>query len=137
MALYPSFWILDAPTRQVCTMSRAVTNTPVQALVTLNDPVFFEAARGFAIRVLKEAAPGVRERLRYAFLVALSRFPREPEEAAFASLLKDLSERYEGDPAAAARVHPGAAGIPAGAELAAWTVLSSTLLNLDEALTRE
>ena len=137
MALYPSFWILDAPTRQVCTMSRAVTNTPVQALVTLNDPVFFEASRGFAVRVLKEAAPGVKERLRHAFLVALSRFPLEQEEAAFASLLSSLSKHYRADPAAAARVHPGAAGLAAGAELAAWTVLSSTLLNLDEAITRE
>ena len=137
MALYPSFWILDAPTRQVCTMSRAVTNTPIQALVTLNDPVFFEASRGFASRVLKEAAPGVKARLRHAFLIALSRPPLQQEEDAFTALLTSLSERYEASPGAAARVHPGAAGRPAGAELAAWTILSSTLLNLDEAITRE
>ena len=137
MALYPSFWILDAPTRQVCTMSRAVTNTPIQALVTLNDPVFFEASRGLASRVLKEAAPGVKARLRHAFLIALSRPPLQQEEDAFTALLTSLSERYEASPEAAARVHPGAAGRPAGAELAAWTILSSTLLNLDEAITRE
>jgi hypothetical protein len=118
-------------------MSRAVTNTPIQALVTLNDPVFFEASRGFALRILKEAAPGVKERLRHAFLIALSRFPIEQEAAAFASLLSSLSKRYKAAPEAAARVHPGAAGVPAGAELAAWTILSSTLLNLDEAITRE
>ncbi len=137
MALYPSFWILDAPTRQVCTMSRAVTNTPIQALVTLNDPVFFEASRGFASRVLKEAAPGLKARLRHAFLIALSRPPLQQEEEAFAALFASLSRRYKAAPEAAARVHPGAAGLPAGAELAAWTILSSTLLNLDEAITRE
>ena len=69
--------------------------------------------------------------------LALSRTPLAEEEAACASLIRDLSKRYEADLPAAARVHPGTAGLPAGAELAAWTVLSSTLLNLDEAITRE
>ena len=137
MALYPSFWILDAPTRQVCTMTRTITNTPIQALVTLNDPVFFEAARGFATRVLRDTPPRMKERVERAFLIALSRTPLAEEEAACASLIRDLSKSYEADLPAAARVHPGTAGLPAGAELAAWTVLSSTLLNLDEAITRE
>ncbi len=137
MALYPSFWILDAPTRQVCTVSRSITNTPIQTLVTLNDPVFFEAARAFAIRILREVPGGVGKRVEEAFLIALSRLPSPVESAAFSSMLEDLAMRYKEDPQAAASVNPGTGKTPAGAELAAWTLLSSTLLNLDEAITRE
>jgi len=137
MALYPSFWILDAPTRQVCTVSRSITNTPIQTLVTLNDPVFFEAARAFAIRIFSEVPGGVGKRVEEAFLIALSRLPSPVESAAFSSMLEDLAMRYKEDPQAAASVNPGTGDTPAGAELAAWTVLSSTLLNLDEAITRE
>ncbi|MEC9350021.1 MAG: DUF1553 domain-containing protein, partial [Planctomycetota bacterium] len=137
MALYPSFWILDAPTRQVCTVSRSITNTPIQTLVTLNDPVFFEAARAFAIRILREVPGGVGKRVEEAFLIALSRLPSTAESEAFSSMLGDLARRYREDPQAAASVNPGTGKTPAGAELAAWTLLASTLLNLDEALTRE
>ncbi|MCS5628830.1 MAG: DUF1553 domain-containing protein [Planctomycetes bacterium] len=137
MALYPSFWILDAPTRQVCTVSRGITNTPIQTLVTLNDPVFFEAARAFAIRILREVPGGVGKRVEEAFLIALSRLPSTAESEAFSSMLGDLARRYREDPQAAASVNPGTGKTPAGAELAAWTLLASTLLNLDEALTRE
>ena len=137
MALYPSFWILDAPSRQVCTVSRSITNTPIQTLVTLNDPVFFEAARAFAIRILSEVPGGRKKRVEEAFLISLSRLPSTVEETAFSSMLGDLAKRYKGDPQAAASVNPGTGETPAGAELAAWTVLASTLLNLDEAITRE
>jgi len=137
MALYPSFWILDAPTRQLCTVSRSITNTPIQALVTLNDPVFFEAARGFALRIIRDAPAGTRGRVEEAFLVALSRPPSEQESQAFASLHSALVKRYGADLPAAASVNAGTSEIPASAELAAWTVLASTLLNLDEAITRE
>ncbi len=137
MALYPSFWILDAPTRQVCSVSRSITNTPIQTLVTLNDPVFFEAARAFAIRILSGVPGGVGRRVEEAFLIALSRSPTAAESAAFSSMLSDLARRYREDPQAAASVNPGTGQTPAGAELAAWTLLSSTLLNLDEAITRE
>ena len=137
MALYPSFWILDAPTRQVCIVSRSITNTPIQTLVTLNDPVFFEAARAFAIRILREVPGGVGKRVEEAFLIALSRLPSTAESEAFSSMLGDLARRYREDPQAAASVNPGTGKTPAGAELAAWTLLASTLLNLDEALTRE
>ena len=133
MALYPSFWILDAPTRQVCTVSRSITNTPIQTLVTLNDPVFFEAARAFAIRILTEVPEGLKERVEEAFLIAISRLPSPVELAAFSSMLEDLAMRYKEDPQAAPA---GVSPVP-GFTLAAWTVLSSTLLNLDEAITRE
>src|SRR4029077_9372016 len=74
-ALHPMFAIFDAPTREECAVARPRTNTPLQALVTLNDPTFVEAARVFAQRTLNEGPDDLDGRLVYAFRTALARRP--------------------------------------------------------------
>src|SRR5262249_14793165 len=78
-ALYPTFTMFDAPNRDVCSVKRSRTNTPLQALTTLNDPVFVEAAASLARRILTEASGGEEERARFAFPVCAARLP-EPHE---------------------------------------------------------
>ena len=129
----------DAPSRETCALRRAVTNTPLQALVALNDPVFFECAQGLARRILKEGGHDIDSRLRYALKLCLGQ-PGEREQLA---TLKELFERefieYQGTPGAAAKLcdSPVLPVPPASnaAELAAWTSLANVLLNLDVVLT--
>jgi mono/diheme cytochrome c family protein len=137
-AAYPSFMTFDATSREHCTVRRVRTNTPLQALTTLNDEAFFEAAEALAARVLREAPAGNAGRATYAFRLAATRTPTPDEvERIVASYNKHL-ERFRTEPDAAARVIKGygVAGIDA-AEQAAWTLVANALLNLDEALTRE
>ncbi len=138
---YPSFQVFDAPTREYCTVDRPRTNTPLQALVTLNDPVYVEAARMLGERVLHEGGASVDERLVYAFRLCVARSPREPELAVLRRLYQQQRSRYETDRAAAAALAsngkaPRAASLPVS-ELAAWTAIGNVLLNLDETITRE
>lgn len=138
---YPSFQVFDAPTREFCTVDRPRTNTPLQALVTLNDPVFVEAARVFGQRVMQEGGPDVTGRLTFAFRLCVARPPREKELAVLHRLFADYLARYQADgPAAEKLVSNGAAARPGTlpvAELAAWTAIGNVLLNLDETITRE
>ena len=151
-APYPSFTTFDATTREFCTVRRVRTNTPLQALVTLNDEAFFEAARALAARVMRErrssSPPGdateiarlENERAAYAFRLVLSRAPTAEElELVVNSYLRDRDGfRYRKGPEAAARVINGyAAEGGDAAEQAAWTLVANALLNLDEALTKE
>lgn len=130
----------DAPDREKCVARRARTNTPLQALVTLNDPQFIEAARALAVRARHEAS-GDPARLRRAFQLATARPPSSKELAVLASLLKDQRAHYTAQPKeAAALVAVGEAKPPEDAakpELAAWTMVASTILNLDEVVTKE
>jgi hypothetical protein len=136
----PAIQILDGPTRETCVVSRPRTNTPLQALLLLNDEGYVEAARALAARVL--APPGRPDHARGTelFRAVLARSPAPEETTAVEGLLARQRERFRRDPAAARRlVSVGAA--PAGrdldpAELAAWTTVAQTVLNLDEALTR-
>jgi hypothetical protein len=138
---YPSLTTFDAPSREVCTVRRISTNTPLQALVTLNDPVFVEAAQALARRVLRET-PGAdaRQRVGHAFRLVVSRKPTEDEAHRLAELLSAVAADCQNRPEAAralATVPLGPA--PAGVDLshlAAWTVASNVLLNLDETLAR-
>ena len=137
-AAYPTFMTFDATSREHCTVRRVRTNTPLQALTTLNDEAFFETAQALAARVLREPAPGNAERATYAFRLIASRTPKPEEvERIVASYTRQL-ERFRKEPDAASRVIKGyaVAGVN-GAEQAAWTLVANTLLNLDEALTRE
>ncbi|HMO64878.1 MAG TPA: DUF1553 domain-containing protein, partial [Verrucomicrobiota bacterium] len=137
---YAAFTILDAPTRETCTVRRPRTNTPLQALNLLNDPVYVEAARAFAHRILTQGGASVDDRLRYAFRVALARPPADAERARLAAALAREQARFAADRTAANRlVHVGASKPPVDVdivELAAWTVLANTLLNLDETITK-
>lgn len=135
----PNMMAFDAPNREVCTVSRGNTVTPLQALVTLNDPQFVEAARVFAERVL--AQPGNdAARLRWAFAESLSRPPQEKELAILTAALQRDRARYTKDLSAArALVSVGEAPQPAilaAPEHAAWTQIATRLLNLSETVTR-
>jgi hypothetical protein len=136
--VYPSFVTLDAPTREFCSAQRACTSTPLQSLVLMNDPVFVEAARAFAQRILKYGGSDDATRLRYAWRTALTRPPTEQESAILAATLEKQLATYAADkPAAAALVRVGDLAKPADlddSQLAAWTAVANVLLNLNEAI---
>jgi hypothetical protein len=123
---YPSLTTFDAPSREVCVSRRIRTNTPLQAFVTLNDPAFFEAARGLARRMKAHAQPVTR-----GFRLCVARAPTAAERAVLMDLVRSELAHFRSDAAAARRV----AGAD-DAELAAWTVAANVLLNLDETLSR-
>jgi mono/diheme cytochrome c family protein len=137
----PSLTIFDAPDREKCTARRAVTNTPLQALVLLNDPTYVEAARAFAQRVLHCGGRTDRERLNFAFKLATARTPDSQERVVLLGSLREFRSSYQqdqeyaskllsvGDVKADSRLDPR--------ELAAWTTLAGMILNLDETITAE
>jgi hypothetical protein len=139
-AAYPSFMTFDATSREFCTVRRVRTNTPLQALTTLNDEAFFETAQALAARVLREtphaAAPA--DRAAYLFRLTLTRAPTAPEIERLISSYQKQADRFRTQPEAAARVIQGhAVGGIETADQAAWTLVANALLNLDEALTRQ
>ena len=138
---YPSFALFDAPNREICTAVRPITNTPLQALVTLNDLTFVEAARVFAERILRESHSPFDERLDYAFRHALARPASVREMKALRPIHDEFIEAFKQDPAAAWRLiqngeYPGDAQADR-VELAAWTAIAQIVLNLDETMTKE
>ncbi|MEN9537601.1 MAG: hypothetical protein RLZZ178_1598 [Verrucomicrobiota bacterium] len=129
----------DAPNREVCTISRSNTTTPLQALVTLNDVQFVEAARGFAQRIIRHGDDD-SARIRWAFLEAVSRPPSAKELALVGKALARERTRYAADHGRALKVlSPGESTrdetIPA-TEHAAWMQIATLLLNLSETVTR-
>ncbi len=148
---YPSFMTFDATSREYCTARRVRTNTPLQALTLLNDPASFEAARALARRIASfdsagrlapdgaQRADGDPTRLRAALgaRLVLGRDLTRAESERFAQLFDAELAHYRARPADAAKViGPAPAGADA-AELAAWTIVSNVLLNLDETVTRQ
>ena len=135
---YPSMATFDAPNREVCTVRRGRTNTPLQALVTLNDPVYIEAAQAFARRVVTQGGSNLPDRMRFAFRLCLSRPPHENELARLVELYEQALKRFEQQPEEATRLATDPLGpVPptmAAPELAAWTTVGNVLMNLDEAL---
>ncbi len=136
---YPSMAAFDAPNREVCTLRRVRSNTPLQALVTLNDPVYLEAAQALARR-MAERNGALEEKARYGFRLCLARPPRENELQPLLRLYREARADYSKDLAKAKRLASEPLGpIPSGSdvgELAAWTTLGNVLLNLDEMLMR-
>jgi hypothetical protein len=136
----PNLLLFDAPTREYCVVRRPRTNTPLQALALLNDPQFVESSRGFAARILRDGGDTDCARLCYAFRLATSRYPDAEEEKVLAELLEAQRKEYSTNPQAAQdllKVGSFKAECPQPeAELAAWTTVASTLLNLDETLTK-
>jgi mono/diheme cytochrome c family protein len=133
----PSMTAFDAPSREFCTVRRARTNTPLQALTVLNDPVFFDFARGMARRIMAEAGPESRSRLIYGFRLCVSRRPNEKELDELAASYQRQLARFTKDVTAARVLLKDAQEQTNLPELAAWTVISNTLLSLDETLTKE
>ncbi|MBI3849584.1 MAG: DUF1553 domain-containing protein [Verrucomicrobia bacterium] len=137
---YPAFVGFDAPSRQQCTAHRARSNTPLQALTTLNDPSFFEAARALAQRLINEGGSDVGARVTYGFRLCLSRSPTAKERTRLCTLLEQQLANFKADSKAAETLAKyGHAPVPAGldaSELAAWTIVANVLLNLDETITK-
>ena len=137
---YPSMTTFDAPNRNVCTIRRAPTNTPLQALVTLNDPVYVEAAQALARRIAREGGDSTESRVRYGFQLALTRPPSDREQTRLVKLYEQAREQYATQPAEAKLLATDPLGpLADGADavdLAAWTLVGNVLLNLDETLAR-
>ncbi len=136
----PNMAAFDAPNRETCVVSRPITNTPLQALVLLNDTQFVEAARVFAQRVLAQEAADDPERLRWAVQEALSRPPTADEQRVLLAALARERQRYQADEQAARSLlhvgeSPASRTLPI-AELAAWTQIATTLFNLSEMVTK-
>jgi mono/diheme cytochrome c family protein len=134
---YPMLMNFDAPDSNVACTRRSRSNTPLQALNLLNDPVFFEAAQALAHRVLTEKSGSTAERLDRAFRLCLGRKPSEREKQRLSSYFDQQIGILRQDPKSAAALLPLT---PDGAdplEAAAWVGLSRVLMNLDEFITRE
>jgi hypothetical protein len=137
----PALITFDAAAREACTVRKARTNTPLQALTLLNDVTFVEAARVLAQRVMREAGPGPEERLALAFRLATARRPRVAEMHILRAGLENHRARFRKDPKAALKL------LSAGeyardpklevSELAAYTTVMGVILNLDETITKE
>jgi hypothetical protein len=130
----------DAPDREKCTARRAQTNTPLQALVLLNDPTYVEAARALAERTAMEAGGSETARIAHAFRLATARRPTARETDVLRDLLRQQLTTFRRNRPAAEELlrvgdSPRRTRLDA-AELAAWTMVASTILNLDETITR-
>ncbi len=134
----PNMLLFDAPTREYCVVRRPRTNTPLQALVLLNDPQFVEAARGLGHRMLAEGGNTTKKRLTYGFRLATGRAPAGDEIRVLAQLLETQVSEFQRDPDAAAKLlNVGEfKATENSVELAAWTTVASTILNLDESVTK-
>lgn len=133
---YPSFMTFDATSREICTVRRVRTNTPLQALTGLNDEAFFEAARALARTIGEPGGASVRQRAGDAFRRVTGRRPSEGEvDAVVRSYSRQLAH-YRARPAEAAAVMKVASKSPTLPEQAAWTLVANALLNLDETLTK-
>jgi hypothetical protein len=141
---YPMLDTFDAPNGDSTCVRRARSDTPLQALTTLNEPIFIETARALALKTLREGGASDEGRITYAFQRCVARKPNQRELTELNALLDKEKQRYgEGklnawdlladDPAH----HPA---LPAGvtpADAAAWTLVSRVMLNLDETITKE
>ena len=136
----PQMLTFDAPDREVCTVNRERTNTPLQALVTLNDPQFVEAARKLAERMIREGGATPAERAKFAFRLATARAPSDRELAMLLDLFAKAKAHYapQRDEAIKLLSHGEAKRDESldATELAAWTMVASTILNLDETITK-
>jgi hypothetical protein len=135
----PQMTIFDAPTRESCTSRRERTNTPVQALLLMNESQYFEAARHFAQQVLGTPDQNEAERLRIAFESITSHLPNADEQAALRVGLEGFRSVYQED-LDAARAMTSDLTLTSDAqriELAAFTMVVNSLFNLDAAKTRE
>jgi len=131
----------DAPDREKCTARRVLTNTPLQALVLLNDPTYVEAARALAERAALEGGSGETARIEYAFRLATARRPAAREVAVLRGLLEKQRTAFRRDRQAAEKLlsvgESSRRTRMDAAELAAWTMVATTILNLDETITRQ
>ncbi|HYE72799.1 MAG TPA: DUF1553 domain-containing protein, partial [Blastocatellia bacterium] len=139
-APYPMMTTFDATSREFCTVRRVRTNTPLQALTTLNDEAAMEIARGLAKRITSEAGSDIKARLAYGFKLCVSRQPNSAELERLTALYQKQLSIYQADKQAAEKVAKAShtetkqMGV---SEMAAWTIVANVLLNLDETMTKE
>jgi len=137
----PQLTTFDAPDREKCTARRALTNTPLQALVLMNDPTYIEAARWLAQRAMTEGGRDAGSRISFAFRGATARMPSPKEAHVLRNLFQQQLAHYRGDKKAALDLlGVGESKWDAkldASELAAWTMVASAILNLDETITKE
>jgi hypothetical protein len=134
---HPAMMSFDATSREYCTARRVRTNTPLQALTTLNDEAAMEAARGLAKRMIEEGGDDMKARLIYGFRACASRIPEEKEIERLAALYKRQLDNFAANATEAGKVARGHSTKSPAAEFAAWTMVANVLLNLDETLTKE
>jgi hypothetical protein len=136
----PSMLAFDAPSREECTAERARSNIPQQALAMLNDPSYVEASRAFAERILREGGSDRQGRIAWAFEMALGRRPTADEVRLLADLHeKHLAQYRTEEDAVKKLLAVGQKPLPSDivpADLAAWTSVARTILNLHETITR-
>ncbi len=136
----PGMLLFDAPNREVCTARRSRSNTPLQALVLMNDTQYVEAARAMAQRIMKESGPEVTARIDYACTLLLARPARAAEKAALlAQFEAQLADYRNGTAAAKELLDTGESDYDSGldaAEFAAWTLVANALMNTDAAVTQ-
>jgi hypothetical protein len=141
---FPALRTFDVPNADASCVRRQRSNSPLQALVSLNEPIFVECSQALARKTLAEGGQTDQERITYAFRSALARPPQPDEMSDLMSLLNKERQRIADGWVNAAEVGAGTNGLPrslpAGAtptQLAAYTVVSRVLLNLDETITKE
>ena len=138
--LHPSLLNFDAPTREECTVSRSTSNTPLQALDLLNDPIYVEAARAFAQRAIAEGGKNLDSWVLWIFDRALNRAPIADEQRILRGLYERNLKRFTADPASAREfISEGEGPLPstsAAPRLAAMTTITRAVLNLHEFITR-
>nr|WP_309689016.1 DUF1553 domain-containing protein [Armatimonas sp.] len=136
----PSLQTFDAPEREFCIVRRSATNTPLQALILMNDPTYIEASRKLAEHVLRDALPSAPQRLAYLYRLLLAREPSPAELSLLLTVVNRQSTAFRKSPESARKLllvgesptDPSFDPI----ELAAWATVCSTVMNLDEAITR-
>jgi hypothetical protein len=139
--LHPSLLAFDAPSREECVLERTSSDTPLQSLDLLNDPIYVEAARVFAEHALTEGGPTLARQLNWAFYRAVGRPPEASELQTLSQLHEKSLARFRANPESAAQLiqigeKPAAAGLTP-ASLAAMTSVTRVMLNLHEVITRD
>lgn len=136
----PAMLIFDAPNREICVMKRPITNTPLQALAAMNDVQVIEASRHLAARILSAEETTPEDRASNLFELATARLPESGEMERLVEVYQNSKTRYEAEPEKAEKILSHGDSDPhkdfSQPELAAWTLVASLVLNLDEVLTR-
>ena len=137
---YPSMATFDAPSREICMPRRIRTNTPLQAFVTLNDPVYVEISQALGHRIVTEGGNTVESRVAFGLRLATGQQPATAQQQVLTELFETELQHYRKHTMAArqlASTPPNAISADADtATMAAWTVVANVLLNLDQSLTR-
>ena len=134
-AAYPSMTTFDGTSREVCTARRIRTNTPLQALVTLNDSAYIEMARNFAYRLQKETGKNVNDQIKRGYELATGRAADNKDLAILSDLYKNALEKFNSDKEKACEMI-GVNDEHNNPETAAMVVVCNAILNLDEVVTK-